>query len=144
MTPYYSEICARLEAIDRVEKVARELDGEDAQLGAAGQASACDALFERVASLAGGFSLSKDILAVKVAEFAGALRESHVSAGQKTASTNEEAAQILTKLATAVYVDRILDDRLRQKIANEDWLETRYAQLLGREYAVELMKGILR
>lgn len=97
-------------------------------------ASSCNNLFnalQKEASVS-----SKSIPAVVMS-----LRETHKSTGEKVASAPEQTAELLQKLATAVYVDGVLCDQLN-KTAQEPDNSTRMVQLLGREYAVNLIRGL--
>jgi hypothetical protein len=69
------------------------------------------------------------------------LRESHRRTGEKLAASPEQTAEFLQKLATAVYVDDVLSTQVT-KLSGEAQLAARRVQLLGREYAVNLMRGL--
>ena len=79
---------------------------------------------------------------LEVVELMTELRDSHQIVGQKTAATNVQLNALAVKLATAVFVDEVLSQQL-EKVADAKWDEIRQVQLLGREYAVNLMQGFL-
>ena len=68
-------------------------------------------------------------------------RRAHRTFGEKTAASEEQAAALLHKLAAAVYVDNVLSTQL-EKLAGAEYDAARSVQLLGREYAVNLMRGL--
>lgn len=69
-------------------------------------------------------------------------REAHRTTGEKLAAAPEAVAELLEKLATAVYVDNLLAGQL-EKLAGKEYDDARNVQLLGREYAINLMRGLL-
>lgn len=66
----------------------------------------------------------------------------HRATGEKLAASPEVAAELLQKLATAEFVDDVLTAQL-EKLSGDEYYATRDVQLLGREYAVNLMRGLL-
>jgi hypothetical protein len=79
--------------------------------------------------------------ATKVTEYMFALRNAHRDTGEKHAAAPEETAGIIQKLAAAVFVDEILSEQL-EKLSGDEYYRARDVQLLGREYAVNLMRGL--
>jgi hypothetical protein len=69
------------------------------------------------------------------------LRGAHRVTGEKMAAAPEDTAALLQKLATAEYVDDLLEEQL-EKLSGEEYDAARRVQLLGREYAVNLMRGL--
>ena len=67
---------------------------------------------------------------------------SHRITGEKLAASPEVTAELLQKLATAEFVDDVLAAQL-EKLSGDEYYATRDVQLLGREYAVNLMRGLL-
>jgi hypothetical protein len=70
------------------------------------------------------------------------VRDSHRITGEKLAASPEATAELLQKLATAEFVDGVLAEQL-EKLSGDDYVAARKVQLLGREYAVNLMRGLL-
>jgi len=69
------------------------------------------------------------------------LRQDHRATGDKFAASDEQTFNLLHKLACAALVDNVIEAQL-EKLAGEEYEQARSVQLLGREYAVNLMRGL--
>lgn len=139
MNPHYAEIWKDLQAYSALEKTASLGDEELARWAAAKEADHCDCVFEKVKKRAAPDGGTKEEVAAKVASFAASLRSTHVTLGEKVASDGQAH---LENLKVAAFVDEVLTAQL--KVASEsERAEIRQVQLLGREYAVHLMRGLL-
>jgi hypothetical protein len=116
--------------VEGLEKLADSDDASVSQSAQADLAAACDDIFSsmKVASSALSAVMS--------------FRESHQRTGEKLAAAPETTAELLQKLATAEYVDTLLEEQLT-KVSGDEYPAVRAVQLLGREYAVQLMRGLL-
>jgi len=147
INPRYNEIVTELRVSESLEKVASFDDEELAANAMLRQAELCDGLFVHVQKLASELPVSKDLPCKEAAvaqmlSFALSIRETHEATGEKLAASPEEITDSLAKLATAVFVDQVLGDQMG-KMAGAERDATRAVQLLGREYAVHLMRGFL-
>jgi len=126
---HYPTFWFKLQALERLEKLASSDDlsvSVDAQQALA---LACDDMYSSV----------KKAGAVLSAIFK--MRDSHRITGEKLAASPEVTADFVQKLATAEYVDGVLSAQL-EKLSGEEYDAARKVQLLGREYAVNLMRGL--
>lgn len=98
-------------------------------------------LFERVKRAALSRSEAGDT-GVKVAALMVEMRQAHVSCGEKLAGDVTVHGDMIVKLATACFVDDVLEEQC-SKLAGEELTRARAVQSLGREYAVHLMNGLL-
>ena len=138
----YSEILTELRVGQGLEKLASCSDDELAQSAVVKQAELCDALYVQMLKLASDTPCDlprKEAAVLRMVRFAEDLRETHEAVGEKLAAAPEVVVDHLRKLATAVYLDQVLTEQL-EKQAND---ATRMVQLLGREYCVHLMRGLL-
>lgn len=97
-------------------------------------AATCDGLFDILLKKAGDAS---GMVALML-EYQNA----HEASGEKIAASAETRAALLQKLATATYLDTVVSTKLAA-ISPDEFEEARAVQLLGREYAVHLMRGLL-
>jgi hypothetical protein len=145
MHPAYPEIWADLRAASGMNKVASAVDPDDAESGAellAMKTAHASLTYERIRSMAlprGGTSKVANVNAVLLA--VQELRSSHVESGEKLANLRGDGARRIEdhanfeKLAAAVFVDEVL----REKTG----AEAKLTQLLGEEYAVDLVRELL-
>lgn len=138
MTPHYPYVWAQIQRATRFDKYASE--GADAAVDLARVASE---VFEDVLlkSASYGASDTPHHVAANMAAFAVDLFDSARATGAKTASEND-ATDAIEQLATVAY----LDTMLKSASANlsGEALDTAYrAQLLGREYGVELLRSLV-
>jgi hypothetical protein len=127
----YPSFWFKLQALARLEKLASSDDSLVSATTQEALALACDDMFSGVKKASGS---------VVPAIFK--MRDAHRITGEKIASSPEVTAELLQKLAVAEYVDEILVGQL-EKLSGEEYDAARAVQLLGREYAVQLMRGLL-
>lgn len=143
MNPAYIDIWAALRMGDGLEKVASE-DQEVVACTQAAQAELCDRIINHVLKTASeqfpSDLLGKEAAVASTARFMLSLRDTHAATGEKLASSHEDVAGSLQKLAYAIYTDAVIGEQLT-KLAGEDYTKARLTQLLGREYAVDVMRG---
>lgn len=147
INPRYTEILTELRVGQSLEKVASCNDDELAANAMLRQAELCDGLFVHVRKLAAELPVSADLprkeaSVSQMLSFMLSLRETHEATGEKLASEPTAITDVLVKFATAVFVDQVLEEQL-DKMAGAERDATRAVQLLGREYAVHLMRGFL-
>ena len=130
----YVEFWKDLQLVAGLEKLAGHDDASTAQQAQVALAGTCNALFTRVKRATES--------AAPVASTLLAMQDAHRATGEKVAASPETQAEFLEKLATAVYVDDVLSEQLT-KLSGEASDRVREVQLLGREYAVQLMRGLL-
>jgi hypothetical protein len=128
---FYPTFWFKLQALERLEKLAGSDDRTVASDAQTALALACDDVFSCVKRASN--SVIPTILQ---------MREAHRSTGEKLATSVEQEAELLKKLATAEYVDTVLQGQL-EKLSGAEYESTRAVQMLGREYAVQLMRGLL-
>lgn len=128
----YPALLKSLKAYSAMEKLAGLENPHEARQAQILSAGISDDLFTAVKSA----SKNGDVVAYVLAA-----RGQHRSLGEKTAASEEQTAELLHKLAAAVYVDGVLSAQL-EKLAGAEYDATRSVQLLGREYAVNLMRGL--
>ena len=143
----YSEILTELRVGQGLEKLASCPDDELALHATLQQAELCDSLFCKVQKLASESPISADLprkeaMVAQMVRVVLDLRETHEATGEKFAAAPEVVIESLKKLATAVFVDGVLGEQL-EKLAGTERDSTRAVQLLGREYAVHLMRNLL-
>lgn len=141
MHPNYPELCRDLKVVSAFEKVASQVEEEFAPEAAEKLALACNEVFESVLTRSGA-SGRYEVKSAQVIDFVLTLRDSHVEVGEKVATDTTLVSESIMKLATAVYLDDVISQTLPtlQGEAKEAALTTR---LLGREYAVTLMRNLL-
>lgn len=127
---HYPSFWFKLQALERLEKLAHVDDQSVASEAQEALALACDDMYSSVKTASGS---------ILPAVFK--MRESHRITGEKLAASPDTVAELLQKLATAEYVDEMLSGQL-EKLSGEEYDATRAVQLLGREYAVQLMRGL--
>lgn len=127
---HYPTFWKALQTVAGLEKLASSDDlavaGEAQQL----LASTCDQLFGTVKGASSN-------IATPLLE----LRDSAKVIGEKVASDAGVVGEYLQKIATAAFVDDVLSAQL-EKLSGAEYDATRSVQLLGREYAVHLMRGL--
>jgi hypothetical protein len=126
----YPAFWKTLQTVAGLEKLAMS---DDTSVSAEAQqmlASTCDDLFVTVKGAS-----------ANIAEPLLALRGSARRIGEKLAADAKSEAEFLQKLATAAYVDDMLSAQL-EKLSGTEYDAARAVQLLGREYAVHLMRGL--
>jgi hypothetical protein len=69
------------------------------------------------------------------------MRDAHRITGEKLAASPDVTAELVQKLAVATFVDDHLEAQL-EKLSGAEYDQARAVQLLGREYAVKLMRGL--
>jgi hypothetical protein len=134
MSTLYPQLWKGLRLIEGLEKSASET-------AIALTGSVSSELFDRVKSAALALP-GNDSVEIKIAKVMISMRDAHRSCGEKLAGSVEVHADMLTKLATAVFVDGVLESQCA-KLAGDDLNQTRAVQSLGREYALHLMNGLL-
>jgi ABC-type cobalamin transport system ATPase subunit len=127
---HYPSFWFKLQALERLEKLAHVDDQAVAAEAQEALALACDDMYSSVKQASG---------AILPTVFK--MRESHRITGEKLAASPDTVAELLQKLATAEYVDEMLAGQL-EKLSGEEYDAARAVQLLGREYAVQLMRGL--
>lgn len=128
---HYPTFWFKLQALERLEKLASSEDRTVAADAQAALALACDDVFSCVKQASN--SVLPTILE---------MRDAHRITGEKLAASAEQQADLLKKLATAEYVDGVLQGQL-EKLSGAEYDATRAVQMLGREYAIQLMRGLL-
>jgi len=131
---HYVTFWKNLQVVAGLEKLAAS---DDEQVAARAQpllAQACDEMFETVKQAAADRGIP---LATALLNY----RDAHRGTGEKFAAAPEETAELFQKFVTAAFVDDTLDAQL-DKLAGDEYDATRRVQLLGREYAVNLMRGL--
>jgi hypothetical protein len=127
---HYPTFWKTLQTVAGLEKLAASDDlavaGEAQQL----LASTCDKLFGTIKGASAN-------IAAPLLE----LRDSAKGIGEKVASDAEVVGEFMQKLATASFVDDVLSAQL-EKLSGAEYDAARSVQLLGREYAVHLMRGL--
>lgn len=128
---HYVTFWTKLQTVAGLEKLATNADLTIAERGQELLAAACDDIFTSVKNASG--AVLPEMMT---------FRSAHRTTGEKIAASPEVAASLLQKLAVAEYVDNLLDSQL-EKLSGDAYDEARAVQLLGREYAVHLMRGLL-
>lgn len=128
---FYPTFWKDLQTVAGLEKLAESSNEEIAREAQGLLAMNCDRLFTSVKH--GSANIASPMMA---------LRDAHRITGEKLAASPEVVATLLQKLATASFVDTQLTVQM-SKLAGEELESARSVQLLGREYAVHLMRGIL-
>ena len=124
---HYVSLWQDLKKVDALEKLAESDDVDVSKEAQVLLADTCDKMF---ATLKKG-SLIPELMAH---------RESHRFTGEKVAEAKDTAV-LIQKLATAEYVDNLLEGQL-EKLSGAAHDDARMVQLLGREYAVQLIRGL--
>jgi hypothetical protein len=78
----------------------------------------------------------------KVASLVLGLRDTHQLLGEKNATAPDVQADALMKLSAAILLDDVLTDQLN-KVAESEFVETKLARSLGREYVLHLVGALL-
>lgn len=85
----------------------------------------------------------KEAMVVGVCKVALDLHDAHAAAGSKIAALPDYLADVLQKLAAAVFVDEVLGEQLTM-LEGETKLSAEQCRLLGREYIMTLIGEILK
>jgi len=125
----YPTFWKNLEIVAGLEKLATTEDAKTAAEAQALLAQFCDETFQLLKSA--GEPITQPLMG---------MRDSARITGEKLAAAPEVTAELLQKLATAEYVDDLLEEQL-EKLSGAEYDAARAVQLLGREYAVHLMRG---
>ena len=144
MNPFYVPVWSALDGVARLEKVAHATEGRDAAECQFKLAAECSRLYDFVrgqAVSANPRGSDPAGVALSVTKFAAALAFTKHCLGEKTAAV-DDIRDILLKLATAAFVDTVLEGANASLTGVEKVAGLR-VQLLGREYAVELMRELL-
>lgn len=127
----YATFWKNLQTVAGLEKLAtsddRETTGQPAQVMLG---NLCDHIFSEMKTAG---SVVTEMMS---------FREAHRTVGEKLAASPEITADLLQKLATAEFVDGVISGEL-EKLSGDAYYAMRDVQLLGREYAVNLMRGLL-
>lgn len=136
MTPHYPEIWALLQKANHFEKNASADSALD-------QASACSGIYETFMKRASvyGTDGSPTEDAVGAISFAYALNNTALSLGEKVAAY-DNAASALEQLGAVVFLDTTLK-QASVNMTGEQLESTQRMQLLGREYGIELLRGLV-
>lgn len=126
----YPSFWKKLRIVEGLEKLSTNDDAAIAKEAQLLLAETCDDVFSLVKTSSDNF-----LVPVLV------LRDSARGVGEKFAASPDVTAELLQKLATAAYVDDLLEAQL-EKLSGETYDLTRHVQMLGREYAVTLMRGL--
>lgn len=125
---HYVSLWQDLKKVDALEKLAESDNVDVSKEAQVLLADTCDKMFS---------SLKQGSLLSQLLDH----RETHRVTGEKVASDAKATAELLQKLATVEYVDSILENQL-VKLSGVARDEARMVQLLGREYAVQLIRGL--
>jgi hypothetical protein len=129
----YVTFWKNLQTVAGLEKLSESDDSDTAMRARIMLGNMCDHVFTEVKQASAGTEVANTIFA---------MRNAHRITGEKLAASPEVTAEFIQKLATAVYVDDVLTAQL-EKLSGDEYYATRDVQLLGREYAVNLMRGLL-
>jgi hypothetical protein len=140
MHPHYPALERDLKVLAAFEKTAAVAAPEFTNEVNERLAAASSEIFEDVVTKATSGRATSKMAAV--ADFLLGVRESHLATGVKTASSPDVVADTLTKLATALYLDDVLTESIA-KSTGATKAASVSARLLGREYAVSLMRNLL-
>lgn len=144
MNPHYPAIMIELSALPLLEKyAAAENDAEMVLCAQAKTAELCNVLVQQIFSRssyldADAALTEKEAATTRAVEFVLSLRETRSATGEKLAASPEETADLVMKLATALYLDRVLDEQRLSGVK-----EAAECQALGREYTVEILRSLL-
>lgn len=127
---HYVTFWKKMQTVAGLEKLSASEDKEISRRAQGQLALACDDIFTSMKKASG--SLIPGVMA---------MRASHRVTGEKIAASPETTADLLQKLATAEYVDDMLEKQL-EKLSGDAHGQARAVQMLGREYTVELMRGL--
>jgi len=127
---HYVTFWSKMQTVAGLEKLAASDNLVTSQQGQELLAAACDDVFTLVKNASG------EVLPQMMA-----MRDAHRRLGEKEASAPDITAVLLQKLAVAEYVDDLLEEQL-EKLSGDEYDAARRVQLLGREYAVNLMRGL--
>ena len=138
MHPSYLDIWDDLFHIDTSVKMASLNDNEIALNAMALKTAQTDQVYGKIrAASRADSSRGKEAAVNAFLDTVRSLRTSHVEVGQKIAASQETALDLFTKLAAAVFVDEVILG------AGTLTKEAKLTQLLGREYAIELVRELL-
>jgi hypothetical protein len=146
VNPHYPDIQLELRALPLIEKFASvETDAEVVVCAQEKAAQVCSDVIQTILEKSAVYSIEmdrwlneKEMTAVRAVKFAMSLRDTHATTGEKLAASPEETAELLQKFATAIYLDRVLDEQRQAGVK-----EAAECQALGREYAVEILRSLL-
>lgn len=127
---HYVTFWKKMQTVAGLEKLSASEDKEVSRRAQGQLALACDDIFTSMKKASG--SLVPGVMT---------MRESHRITGEKLAASPEAAAELLQKLATAEFVDSLLEKQL-EKLSGDAHGRARSVQMLGREYSVMLMRGL--
>ena len=129
----YSTLWQNLQTVAGLEKLAA---GDDTLVSRQAQvvlAGACDYIFSQIKKAA---ATPEKMTALMLS-----MRNDHRVTGEKLAADPTVTAEFVQKLAVATYVDDVLTGQL-EKLSGAEYDAARNVQLLGREYAVTLVRGL--
>ena len=139
MTPHYPEIWRLLQTAGRFEKYASE--SLDAQHELAGTCSGIyDQFMSKAAEYAPGHSPAG--AALQAGRFGAALYATAVSVNGEKVASADVAVTAIEQLATAAFLDVHLKTAA-DKMSGEEREATQTVRLLGREYAVDLLRSLV-
>lgn len=145
MTHVYSPTYQAVKTAQVLERA--ELEGPaffDAQVKLA---SGANDAYERLRLVARQHAASdlpvKEAMAVSMAKVALDLHDAHAATGSKIAALPDYLAELLQKLAAAVFVDEVLGEQLAM-LEGDTKVAAEQCRLLGREYAMTLIGEILK
>ena len=139
MTPHYPEMWRLLQTAGRFEKHASE--SLDAQHQLAGTCSSIyDTFMSKAAEYAPGISPADS--ALQAGRFGAALYATALSVNREKVAGVDVAATALEQLATTAYLDATLKTAA-EKMSGDDREAAQTVRLLGREYAVDLLRSLV-
>lgn len=138
MTHHYPEIWAALQRTGETEKTASV--SSDASLFHANTADSAFELFMSKAASYGDTTTATGA-ATAAASFGYDLLDSAHVTRTKVASA-DVAGRSLERLATVAFVDRVLSDAM-SKTAGEETEKLAHMRILGREFAVEILRSLV-
>ena len=127
---HYVTFWKNLQVVAGLEKLATSDDAKTAADSQVLLAQRCDETFKLLKHA--GENITQPLMT---------LRDSARVTGEKLAAAPEETAELFQKLVTAAFVDDTLEAQL-EKLSGDEYDAARRVQLLGREYAVNLMRGL--
>lgn len=134
MTAEYPRMWALLQKADRFEKTASEDQGQHL-------AAACSQIYDAFLTKAAAYTrdFSPRGVALGAISFAADLNDTAVSTGNKVAS---DVADALEQLGAVAFLDETLKQASVGMPADQA-ASTNTLRLLGREYGVELLRGLV-
>jgi hypothetical protein len=140
MHTFYPQLWKGLRLVEGLEKIATH-DRALSTFAQTNSATVASELFTQVKQAAERLP-GPNTIGVKVARLMVDMRNAHRATGEKLAVDISVHADMLQKLATALFVDDVIEAEIT-KLAGDEQVNARNIQLLGREYAVHLMDGLL-